>query len=831
MRAIPKAKSLWLNTFVFVLTTGLLTSGVFSPATAQVTSDSTTNTIVNLNGNSFTILNGIEKGNNLFHSFSNFSVPTGGSATFDLVNTPNITNIFNRVTGRNISNIDGLIRTANSANQVSLFLMNPNGIIFGQNARLDISGSFVGTTANSIKFADGVEFSATNPTPVPLLTINTPIGLQLGTNPGGITVQGTGHTLTSENPLIAPLIPTGLHNGLAVQPGSTLALVGGKINLNGGVLTAPDGRVELGSVTNGTVRLISEAKGIRLNYEGLSSFDDIRLSERSLIDVNAINAGSIQVQGREISLTDGSVLWAQNRGNEVSGEMTVNASSKLTLSGTNNNVTISSGLVTETVGMGVAGNITVTTPQLVIQSGGKLSSRSYSTGSGGDLTVKAETLLIEGYSPLFPDLYSVLGTITLGSGKAGNVSVSTQNLSILDGGYLGSSTLSNGQGGNVIVNADTIAVRGVTPAFVPSVIAGTTLGRSGNAGNLTLNTRTLALQNSGLVTTSSIGVGSAGDLTVNASESVEISGKASGEIYSSVIASTVDYPSVGYREAFGLLGVPIGASGNVVVNTPLLKLSNYGAVTSANLGIGNAGIVQINADNVQLRDSATISAITSAGEGGNVQIQAQNLILKQASSISATAGQEGNGGNIRINAPIIVGLDDSDIVANAVQGRGGNITISTQGIIGLQNRDRLTPDSDITASSEFGVNGTVDIKNFGVDPSSGLVELPVNLVDSSQQIATGCSNNTGSSFVATGRGGIPQNPTQQVTSERTWSDIRDISAYRSNSYVTVQITKPAEVLVEATSWRRNELGKIELVADVSNRQTQQILTCAAIKER
>ncbi|MHC5917663.1 MAG: filamentous hemagglutinin N-terminal domain-containing protein, partial [Nostoc sp.] len=137
-------------------------------AIAQVTSDGTTNTIVNPNGNNFTILNGIAKGNNLFHSFSNFSVPTGGSARFDLINTPNITTIFSRVTGRNVSNIDGLISTLNSSNPVSLFLMNPAGIIFGANARLDIGGSFVGTTANSINFSDGVEFSATNPGATPL---------------------------------------------------------------------------------------------------------------------------------------------------------------------------------------------------------------------------------------------------------------------------------------------------------------------------------------------------------------------------------------------------------------------------------------------------------------------------------------------------------------------------------------------------------------------------------------------------------------------------------------------------------------------------------------
>jgi filamentous hemagglutinin family protein len=184
MRIIYKESNLWFQLLLTALTTGFFTSGISSLVLAQVTSDGTTNTIVNQSGNNSNILNGLEKGNNLFHSFGNFSVPTGGSATFDLTNTPNITTIFSRVTGGNVSNIDGLIRTLNSNNPVSLFLMNPAGIVFGKNASLNIGGSFVGTTANSIKFADGVEFSAVNPGTPPLLTMSVPIGLQMGQNSG-----------------------------------------------------------------------------------------------------------------------------------------------------------------------------------------------------------------------------------------------------------------------------------------------------------------------------------------------------------------------------------------------------------------------------------------------------------------------------------------------------------------------------------------------------------------------------------------------------------------------------------------------------------------------
>ncbi|HEY9622671.1 MAG TPA: filamentous hemagglutinin N-terminal domain-containing protein, partial [Crinalium sp.] len=275
-----------------------------SAAIAQIVSDTTLPNHSNVvpTGNGVTINGGTVQGSNLFHSFNQFSVPTGSEAYFN--NDGAIANIISRVTGGQVSNIDGLIRANGTAN---LFLLNPNGIVLGPNARLNIGGAFIASTADSLLFDNDFAFSATNPQAPPLLTINAPIGLQYGSNPGAISSSGSGAQLQ-------------------VTSGQMLGLLGGDLSLTGVTLSAPQGRIELGSVgPNSTVSLIPRAAGFAAGYEQANQFRDIRLAGQTTVDASGNGSGVIRVRGDRVHLRQASSIISDTLGDSSGGEINITA--------------------------------------------------------------------------------------------------------------------------------------------------------------------------------------------------------------------------------------------------------------------------------------------------------------------------------------------------------------------------------------------------------------------------------------------------------------------------------------------------------------------------
>ncbi|MBD1853278.1 filamentous hemagglutinin N-terminal domain-containing protein [Leptolyngbya sp. ST-U4] len=651
------------------------------PIAAQVVPDDTlpVGERSQVSGNpNFQVDGGARRGGNLFHSFSQFSVPTGGSAFFN--NATDVQNIFSRVTGGSASNIDGIIRANGTAN---LFLLNPSGILFGPNASLNIGGSFIATTANSINFADNFQYSATNPQTTSLLTVSVPVGLQMGTNPGRIEVQGNGYNLSGSTQSVTPVIRGNASSRLQVPTRQTLTLLGGDINIQGGMLTAEQGRIELGSARDGIVNL---GAGFALSYSRIQGFGDIHLSQRALADASGSPGGSIQVQGNRVLLTDGSLLLIQNQGEQAAGSLQVNATDSLELSGVSPDGQLSGGLNTGTTSSGRGADIVVSTRQLLVQDGAGIINSSYGAGRGGDVTVAAtDSIQLIGYS--LGNLVTRIAGVTSSSGNGGNITLSTGRLSLLNGALIGTSPLvGSGNAGNLTINAtDLVELIGFGSASISNVNSTAAIGgNTGNAGNVTINTSRLVGRDGGTVTALTFGAGRAGSITINATESVEFSGVAqlplTGIRFPSQVSASAQLlpPTVFYPNT----PIPNQPSGNVSIYTGRLSVTDGAKVDVSHEGTGSAGTLQINANSILLDRGGSITAATASGEGGSINLNVRDtILLRNNSPITASAGGTGNGGTIDITAGTLSLLGDTQLsTAASGVGNAGDITVSADAV-------------------------------------------------------------------------------------------------------------------------------------------------------
>ncbi|MBD1937779.1 filamentous hemagglutinin N-terminal domain-containing protein [Microcoleus sp. FACHB-68] len=659
-------------------------SSFFPKAGAQIVPDATlpVNSTVTPQGNTSVIEGGTSAGTNLFHSFQQFSIPTNGTAFFN--NAAGIQNILTRVTGGSISNIDGLIQANGTAN---LFLINPNGIIFGPNAALNIGGSFLASTANQINFADGTQFNATSPQTTPLLTVSVPVGLQMGPNPGKIVVQGSGNNITRSQ-LTGALIRDNRPAGLEVE-NKTIALVGGEIELIGGNLTTDGGRIELGSVAdNSTVSLTATDNGWSLGYSGVEEFRDIQLKAAASLDSSGDGGGDIQVQGRSISLSEGSAIMALTLGNQPGRDVTLRASEKVELSGSNP-LSFPSILTTEVAQEGTSdgGNLTVETAQLTLLDGARIGSSTFGQGNGGNLTVSAtESVTLSGLdvSGLGSTLQAAVGPQA--TGDAGNLTVETAQLTLLDGASIISSTLGQGNGGNLTVSAtESVTLSGLDASGGVSNLQ--TIVRPeavGDAGNLTVETAQLTLLDGATIASSTLGQGNGGNLTVSATESVTLSG--------------LDASGLGSNLQTGVVGSEaIGNAGNLTVETGRLTLLDGARIGSSTSGQGNGGNLTIWAtESVTLSgldasgNASTLLAIVASevtGDAGNLTVETARLTLLDGAAIGSSTLGQGNGGNLTVRATESVtlsGLNASGlsstlntVVGPKATGDGGNLTVET----------------------------------------------------------------------------------------------------------------------------------------------------------
>lgn len=684
-------------------------------------------------------------------------------------------------------------------------------------------------------------------------------------------------------------------SGLQVQAGQTLALVGGEVLLQAGNLTAAEGRVELGSVAGGMVALTPTNPGWTLGYQGVQNFGDIRLSQAASVDTSGNSGGVIQVQSRNLSVTDGSALLTLTTGSGNGGQLNIKATDSVEVSGSSIdpvlgplfNTFFPSALLTE-VNLGATGqggDLNITTGRLLVADGAKVSVSTSGPGTGGNMQIQAPTIGLARSSPFFGPSQLAADASNPNSGQGGNITLKANQVLVNNGGWMTAGTGGTGSAGTIRINAPLIELGGGSDDPIPASIA-TQVGPGslGNGGNIRLDTNRLQVLNGAQIATSTFGRGNAGLLQIFA-QAVEVVGGtdqspsglfstvnpgASGqggnlEITTTgrfrvadgaqvavdtlgsgnagalmVKAQSVELSGFNEQGKSGLFAGAIigsGAGGDLNVTADQLTIRDGATMSVSNFssrnpnippGQGPAGNILINATAVQLDSGATLTAASAGGDKGNITLNSETITLRRGSSISTNASGNATGGNIGINTNFLVAVsgENSDITANATNNFGGRVIVNATNIFGIEYRAQLTPLSDITASSELGASfsGIVDINTPGVDPTRGIASLPTGLVDPSSRIAATCGRIGANEFMITGRGGLPENASQPLKGEAIWQDFR-LAEDQSVGSVSQQgdfqaapnslSTAPVPPIVEAQGWVRDAQGRVKLVAQSS----------------
>jgi filamentous hemagglutinin family protein len=695
------------------------------------------------------ITGGAIRGVNLFHSFGEFNIKAGRGAYFE--NPSGIANIFTRVTGGNPSNILGNLGVLGNSN---LFLINPKGIVFGPNARLDLRGSFVGSSASGVVFNNGFEFSSANPQTVPLLAINIPVGLRFRDTPGAI-VNASSVTEVIEG--------TTIPVGLAVPPGQTLAMVGGDVIFNNGFASAFSGNIQLGSVASpGFVSFKIAPAGLGLDYTNVAYFGNIELSGLSGVTASGPGGGAIALRSGNVTLRDRSSLVSDTigsmdgrgikieaarfslldrafvgsgtSGSGAGGPIEIRTAENIELKGIGfedfrrrlldpgaaqepgDLAERQSSISTGTLGAGRAGEIALDTKRLTIRDGSAILNPTVGTGEGGGVTIRASESVEINASGLF--------TPTFYSGNAGSIAIETGQLSVSDGAVVSPSTFGAGNSGNLIVTASdsVIVARERSDSPLSTGMAANSIGGTGRAGNIEINTGSLRVE-AGASISSASGLstrgrlipegGAGGNITVNAKDSVFVIGTAAGSISSrSLIAA-------------GTVGS--GKGGDVTLNARRLIVRDGAAIGASTLGAGAGGNVTLTAwESVEIagttRDGRFPSTIGTAsgdllyqtllglqpasGAAGSLSMAAGRLSVRDGALVSVQSYGTGAAGSINVVADSIALNTKGTIDGTTVLGTGANINLRSRDIQ-LRDNSRITTDAGDAEGGNITLNSDI----------------------------------------------------------------------------------------------------------------------------
>ncbi len=763
-------KNVGLGSIIWRLTTSILLGCVsafttsISPSFAQsnIVPDETlgatksSRVIFNFNGAANdAIIGGAERGQNLFHSLREFGVNENRGAYF-LTPNANIQNIFARVTGSNASQIFGTlgVRQANNftPSTANLYLMNPNGVLFGLNARLDVGGSFLATTASGIQFGNSGVYNASGGQPVDVLTINPSAFLFNQISKGNITnrsVAPAGQNLVGEN-----------ITGLRVPDGKSLLFLGGDINVEGGgLINAPsdgsgglrayNGRIELGSLAApGTVGFNIAGDNWSFNIpEGLER-GNISISNGAEINVRGSGGGDIAFTAKDVNISGASIVRAgidNKLGSPTTfaGDVQINATGTVTL--TDEYSRISN--VLDQGAIGKSGNINIITGSLTVSKDAVLSVDTFGAGDAGDISILAADKV------LVSDGLIASSVRQNSTGNGGNINIIANSLSVTDESWFDANTLGNGNAGNILLKInDAISLSGYS-----NLDSNVEAGATGNGGNINIEAGSLSITDGTQIQTLvrqrqnelTSGKGNGGNVNINVRGLVNISGTR-GRIPSSI-------RSTSNSEAEG-------NAGNIRINSDSFYLTDKAQLISSTFGKANAGNISVQVNDLAFFDNGRISSSVgdgAIGDGGNINIKAASLSLINSSLIATGvigktdnfSGGQGKGGDINIDVSGKVTLAGAsngivtEVGAGAI-GNGGNVTINTGSL-------EVTGGSEIQGSVRGkGNSGTITINardtiRFDGFDSTNFTSRAINSVQQGAEgNAGGINITTGSLFLA-----------------------------------------------------------------------------------
>lgn len=662
-------------------------------------------------------------GGNLFHSFGEFGVPTDHIANFLNDSGLPTSNILSRVTGGNPSNILGTIQTQGFGN-ANLFLMNPAGIVFGPNAALNVGGATHFTTADYVRLEDGAQFTALPGAQDPLLSI-APIAAFgfLGPNPAGVSVEGS---------------------TLSVSEGQTLSFVGGDITIGRSSLTAPGGQIALASVGSpGEILANTLDQTSNIHGQTIGSGGTIRISDQSGMDVGGEHGGTVLIRGGRLVLDHDSQIRANTLGAQDGGHVDIQVSENVLVAGTGVQTDTPSGIFAGTEGAGKGGTISISAHTVELTDGGHMSVSTRGEGDAGTIMVTTPDgdIILSGSDNRLTDFspgeeaVSGLFANTMGTGRAGTITVQTGNLTINERARISTGTVGRGNG-----DAGKIFI-----AATGNILLSGTHANGIASSGLFAGASELTLPGNGLL-------GSGGTITVT------------GQTVRILDGAKIDVASMGQEQPDMHMLDNAPSAGAVNIKAATLNLTGAemdgkvidiipSEMTASATGPASAGHILLEADNITIEDGGMVTAetasITRIEKTGSIQIQAEeNLVISGTavrtefppnllpqntlnprtvvpSALRAQTKGVNRGGDIQISAKNVFVTGGGLITNGAVsgEGAGGKIhldvadTVRVAGAYEFVDKNRTIFRSEISSGTQGPGHGgeiTITAKNVGL---------------------------------------------------------------------------------------------------------------------